>query len=90
MRSHLPNNFPIQQKDRLFCKAIFSFLLRKQPSLLLNGEVIWQASDFSLTKELHDKIVKIFHSSREIIFGQLYRHLVTLYWSRWWWSLRNI
>ena len=53
MRSHLPDNFPIQQKDRLFCKAIFSFLLRKQPSLLLNGEVIWQASDFSLTKELH-------------------------------------
>ena len=54
MRSHLPDNFPIQQKDRLFCKAIFSFLLRKQPSLLLNGEVIWQASDFPLSKELHD------------------------------------
>ena len=28
--------------------------MQKQPSLLLNGEVIWQASDSSLTKELHD------------------------------------
>ena len=27
--------------------------MQQQPSLLLNGEVIWQASDSSLTKELH-------------------------------------
>ena len=43
----MPDNFPIQQKDRLFSNAIFLNLLLKQPSLLLNGEVIWQA------KELH-------------------------------------
>ena len=27
--------------------------LQKQPIFLLNGEVIWQASDSSLSKELH-------------------------------------
>ena len=26
---------------------------QKQPSFLLNGEVIWQASDYSLAKELY-------------------------------------
>ena len=40
----MPDNFHIQQKYRLFCKAIFLILFYKQPSLLLNGEVIWQAS----------------------------------------------
>ena len=27
--------------------------LQKQPTFLLNGEVIWQASDSPLSKELH-------------------------------------
>ena len=49
----LPDIFPIQQKDSLFCKAIYSFYFRKQPSLLLNVEVIGQASDSSFSKELH-------------------------------------
>ena len=44
-------NLPIQQKDRWFCKAIFLyyiiFYIIKQPSLSLNGEVIWQASSDS-------------------------------------------
>ena len=40
----LPDNFPIQQKDRLFCYVIFLILFKKQPSLLLDGEVIGQAS----------------------------------------------
>ena len=34
----------------------FKFYFIKQPSLLLNGEVIWQASDWSLSKELHVQI----------------------------------
>ena len=38
-----------------FCKAIF--YLQKEPSLLLNGEVIWQTSDSSLTKELHASFI---------------------------------
>ena len=46
----LPDNFPIQQKDRFFCKATFLNLFEKQPSYLLNGEVIWQVSDSSLTR----------------------------------------
>ena len=41
----LPDKFPIQQKDKLFWKAIFLMSSQKQPSLLLNGEVIWPASD---------------------------------------------
>ena len=28
---------------------------------LLKGEVIWQASNSSLTKELHDVTVKVYH-----------------------------
>ena len=51
--SDLPDNFPIQQKDRWFCKEIFSILFKKQPSLLLSGEAIWQSSDSSLSIELH-------------------------------------
>ena len=54
----LPDNFHIQQKDRLVWKSIFLILiLKKQPSLLLYGEVIWQASDFSLSKELTQEFV---------------------------------
>ena len=49
-------NFPIQQKYRLFNGVFFKFYFIKQPSLLLNGEVIWQASDWSLSKELHVQI----------------------------------
>ena len=41
---------PFNKKGGCFCKAIFFF--QKQPSLLLNREVIWQASDSSLIKEL--------------------------------------
>ena len=35
--------------------SLITYLIyfKKQPSLLLNGEVIWQASDSSLSKELH-------------------------------------
>ena len=39
----LPENFPIQRKNRWwFYKAIFKSYFIKGPSLLLNGEVIWQ------------------------------------------------
>ena len=41
----LPANFPIQQKERLFCKAYFLILLNKTTKLIVNGEVIWQAND---------------------------------------------
>ena len=53
----LPDNCPTQQKKRgCFCKAIFLILFLKQPSLLLlNGEVIWQASDSAFSKELHER-----------------------------------
>ena len=36
----------------------FLFCFQKQPSLLLNGEVIWQACDSPLSKELHDETIK--------------------------------
>ena len=49
----LPDNFTIQQKKSCFWKAIFKILFKKQSSLLLNGEVIWQASDSPFSKELH-------------------------------------
>ena len=54
-RSHwlarkLPHSTKIQV---VFVWQSFLFYLQKHPSLLLNGEVIWQASDYSLTKELH-------------------------------------
>ena len=48
---------PIQQKDRLLYKAILLILSLKQPSLLLNEEVVWQASDYSFSKELHDQVL---------------------------------
>ena len=35
------------------------------------------------------KGVKIFPFSSEIILGNFYRHLTTLYWSHWWWLLRG-
>ena len=55
----LPNNFPIQQKDTLFCKVkCFMLFFFKKNSLLLIGEVIWQVSDSSFTNELHGKAKK--------------------------------
>ena len=33
----------------------FIFIQKKQLSLLLNGEVIWQVSDSSLAKDLHGR-----------------------------------
>ena len=53
----LPDNFTIQQKKSCFWKAIFKILFKKQSSLLLNGEVIWQASDSPFSKELHGLVV---------------------------------
>ena len=44
---------PLNKKIGLLCKAIFLIFLKKQANLVLNGEVIWQASDSSLIKELH-------------------------------------
>ena len=37
----------------VFANEIKKIALQKQPIFLLNGEVIWQASDTPLTKELH-------------------------------------
>ena len=54
----LPDNISIHQNDELFYyKAIFFLYFKIQPSLLLNGEVIWQSSDATLTKDLHVKIL---------------------------------
>ena len=47
------------KKIGCFCKAIFLILSYKQPSLLLNGKVIWQASDSSLTKEFHGLTIRV-------------------------------
>ena len=41
----MPDNLSIQQKGRLLLKSNI-FYFKKQPSLLLIREVIWQASDF--------------------------------------------
>ena len=38
----------------MFCKIKLKTALEKQPIFLLNGEVIWQASDSPLSKELQD------------------------------------
>ena len=49
----MPDNVPIQQKiGQSFLKNL------KQPSFLLNGEVIWQARDSSLPKELHGLTIR--------------------------------
>ena len=58
----LTDNFPFIKKIGCFCKAFFKFYFQKQHSLLLNGEVIWQASDSSLTKELQFLRQKSFKS----------------------------
>ena len=49
---------PLNKKIGCFCEAIFVILSLKQPSFLLNGEVIWQTSDYSLSKELHANALK--------------------------------
>ena len=41
-----PDNFPVQQKDGFFCKAIILILFKKATSVLLNWEVIWRASNY--------------------------------------------
>ena len=41
----LLDNFPNRQNIGCFVKQAFDFNFLKQPSLLLNGDVIWQASD---------------------------------------------
>ena len=39
-------------------KAIFLILFKKQPSLLLNGEVMWQCIDSSLFKDsMNEQII---------------------------------
>ena len=52
----LPDNFPIQKKIGCFCKALFLIYFKTLPRLLLNGKVIWRASDSSLSKELHSNL----------------------------------
>ena len=37
----------------MFLNKIKKSVLQKQPIFLLNGEVIWQATDSSLSKEIH-------------------------------------
>ena len=44
---------PFSKKIVCFCTEIFKILFNNNPSLLLNGEFIWQASASSLTIELH-------------------------------------
>ena len=54
----LPDNFPIQQKDRLFLQGnIYNFIFKNNPAYCWMGEAIWQASDSSLTEELHGKTI---------------------------------
>ena len=52
----MPDNFIIRQNDRFFERPSFLFNFKKQHSLLLSGEVIWQLTDSSLSKELNGKI----------------------------------
>ena len=41
----------------VFANKIKNIALQKEPIFLLNGEVIWQASDSPLSKELHGSIL---------------------------------
>ena len=47
------NHGALQIKLGCFASKIKNIALQKQPIFLLNGEIIWQASDSSLTKEVH-------------------------------------
>ena len=42
------------KKTFCFCKAIFLIMFQKAAQLTVKWEVIWQASDASLSKELHE------------------------------------
>ena len=53
----LPDNFPIQHYARLLFNIKLKRLPFKKPIFLLNGEVILQASDSSLSKELYKHAV---------------------------------
>ena len=44
----MPDNFPIQQKDRVF------YFILKTTQLIVEWEVIWQASDSFLSQELNE------------------------------------
>ena len=50
----MPDNFPHSTISWVvFANKIKNIALQKEPIFLLNGEVIWQASDSPLSKELH-------------------------------------
>ena len=53
-------------KDRLFCKATYLILFKKQPSFLLNWEVI------SLTKELHGLAIEMLKLYISKLFNNMY------------------
>ena len=48
----------------VFANKIKNIALQKEPIFLLNGEVIWQASDSPLSKELHG----LFHINKQNTF----------------------
>ena len=58
---------PFNNKLSCFWKLNYTIALQKQPIFLLNGEVIWQASDSSLTKELHGPINE--YNIRRVLTG---------------------
>ena len=47
----------------VFKNKIKKIALQKQPIFMLIWEVIWQARDFLLSKELHDLTISLFHLS---------------------------
>ena len=50
----MPDNFPTQQKDRLYLKGnLFNIIFKTTQLIVECGEVIGQASDSSLSKDLH-------------------------------------
>ena len=75
---------PFNKKMGAFCMATFLIYFKKQLSLLLNGEVIWQSSDSSSSKELHSQIKCPLSLWPDVIFlvnnwaTLLFEHPVTL------------
>ena len=75
---------PFNKKMGAFCMATFLIYFKKQLSLLLNGEVIWQSSGSSSSKELHSQIKCPLSLWPDVIFlvnnwaTLLFEHLVTL------------
>ena len=49
----MPDNFPIQQWAKLYITINLKIARQKQPIFLFKGEVIWKASDSSLSKDLY-------------------------------------